>query len=377
MGKSRLAAEIGRLALNEFDAGVSLVELAPVSDPSAVATTLATAFSIRPQAGASTKDAILDWLHGQRLLLIIDNHAARVAQPPERSFPLTSWPRSRAARRHQTLRATVAWSYDLVTDHERALFAVVCVFAGGFDHSAAQDICSGEEFDEADVLPLLVSLVDKSMVIAERQVQGMRYRLLETLRQFGEERLVDNDATTQWRNRHLRFYAVAAERNESAYRSLGQRKANAWFDREWDNIRFAWAWALATGDCDRAFALVVSTFDFAVHWLRVEHADWLTAALATTGSDRAVTAKVNALLATWMSFIGTAEHAIASLAKDSSTIKALIPRPQHRAGTACLPASSMPVVAAKHGRPLPTPSLPRGECRSSTVLRLPSPPGAR
>ena len=408
VGKSRLAAEIGRLAINEFDAGVWFVELAPVTDPSAVVTTLATAFSIRPQAGASTKDAILDWLHGRHLLLIIDNcehlldavadlvgaiviaiptvtilatsreplavHGERIVPIPSMSnddavalfvdragaadpsvwftaddiatigkicgrldaiplgiefaaarvrsltlaellsrlndrFRLLHGPGRGRLERHKTLQATVAWSYDLLTERERALFARLSVFAGGFDLAAAEDICSGEETAEADVLPLLVSLVDKSMVIAERQVQGTRYRLLETLRQFGEERLADDDAT-QWRDRHLRHYVVAAERNDAAYRSPGQREANAWFDREWDNIRFARAWALATGDFDRAFVLVAASFDFAIQWLRVEHADWLKAALATAGSDRAVTAKASALLATWMSFVGPAEDAI-------------------------------------------------------------------
>ena len=407
-GKSRLAAEIGRLAITEFDAGVWFVELAPVTDPSAVATTLATALSIRPQAGASTRDAILDWLHGRHLLLIIDNcehlldavadlvgaivtatptvtvlatsreplavHGERIVPIPSMSdddavalfvdragaadpsvwftaddiatigkicgrldgiplgiefaaarvrsltlpellsrlndrFRLLHGPGRGRLERHQTLRATVAWSYDLLTDLERALFTRVSVFAGGFDLAAAEHICSGDGVDEADVLPLLVSLVDKSMVIAERQVQGTRYRLLETLRQFGEERLAADDAT-QWRDQHLRHYVVAAERNDAAYRSPGQRDANAWFDREWDNIRFARAWALSTGDFDRAFVLVAASFDFAIQWLRVEHADWLKAALATAGSDRAVTAKVNALFATWMAFIGTAEHAI-------------------------------------------------------------------
>ena len=98
--------------------------------------------------------------------------------------------------RHQTMRATVSWSYQLLDEAERALFDRLSVFAGTFDADAAdaaESVATGGVVDELDVVDLSDSLVDKSMVVAERQPGGVRYRLLETLRQYGEERLTDRD----------------------------------------------------------------------------------------------------------------------------------------------------------------------------------------
>ncbi len=90
--------------------------------------------------------------------------------------------------RHQTLRATVSWSYQLLTEDERLLFDRASVFAGGFDLRAAETVCGFDPIDSVDVIDLVSSLVDKSMIVADRSAFGMRYRLLETLRQYGEDR---------------------------------------------------------------------------------------------------------------------------------------------------------------------------------------------
>ena len=91
--------------------------------------------------------------------------------------------------RHHTLRATVSWSYQLLSADERLLFDRASVFAGGFDLRAAELVCGFDPIDDVDVVDLVSSLVDKSMVVADRGAVGMRYRLLETLRQYGEDQL--------------------------------------------------------------------------------------------------------------------------------------------------------------------------------------------
>ena len=97
-----------------------------------------------------------------------------------------------ALPRQQTLRALIDWSYDLLTDAERALFRRLAVFAGGWTLAAAEEVCAGEDIDEAAVLDLLTSLVDKSLVVAEERDGATRYRLLETVRQYARDRLLES-----------------------------------------------------------------------------------------------------------------------------------------------------------------------------------------
>ena len=101
------------------------------------------------------------------------------------------WPTRRPRTSPHPPRATVAWSYQLLSSDEQLLFDRLSVFAGSFDLAAAGEICAGDGLDGADIVDLVGGLVDKSMVIAVRSERGTRYRLLETLRQYGEECLDD------------------------------------------------------------------------------------------------------------------------------------------------------------------------------------------
>ena len=128
--------------------------------------------------------------------------------------------------RHQTLRATVAWSYQLLDTNARLLFDRLSVFAGSFDLAAAEAICAGDGLDDADIIDLLGDLVDKSMVLAIRSERGTRYRLLETLRQYAEERLDDCGATARLRDAHL---AVLRSAGRTARSSMEQpRPGQRW-----------------------------------------------------------------------------------------------------------------------------------------------------
>jgi predicted ATPase len=183
--------------------------------------------------------------------------------------------------RHQTLRAAVAWSYQLLSETERALFDRVSVFAGGFDLDAAEAVCSDESVDAVDVDDILGSLVDKSMVLADRSGAAVRFSLLETLRQYGEERLAERGESAQTRDRHFAYYLDVAR---DAYRlqlSPRQVEGEAVFEREWDNMRAAQAWAMAIDAFDAADELLRHTVVYALHRLNHEYIAWVERLLAT------------------------------------------------------------------------------------------------
>jgi len=163
-----------------------------------------------------------------------------------------------ALPRHQTLRAAVDWSYELLSEPERVLFRRLSVFAGGWTLDAAEEVCSGEEIEPEDVLGLLLQLVDRSLVLAEEQpadagrVTGVRYRLLETLRQYGAEKLRDAGDEQAVRARHLAWGLELAEEAGSSLRWQGGTDQGKRLDAEHDNVRAALGWSLMTETSDDA-----------------------------------------------------------------------------------------------------------------------------
>ena len=187
--------------------------------------------------------------------------------------------------RHQTLLATVAWSYELLSEHERLLFDRISVFAGSFDLAAVESIFAVADIDADDPVDLLGSLVDKSMLATDRSAGILRYRLLETLRQYGEERLDHRDETAVMRDRHLDHYLGVAERAQPLVISPRQVEGQAIFDREWDNLRAALLCTIAAGDRTRAERLVLATYSHAFVRLRLEHRGWVDTVLELESAD--------------------------------------------------------------------------------------------
>jgi predicted ATPase len=146
--------------------------------------------------------------------LSVEEIAARLS---DRFGLLTRGDRT-ALPRQQTLRASIDWSYDLLTDHERALLRRLSVFAGGWTLEAAEAVGIDGDVETADVLDLLTNLVEKSLVTLE--AEGERYRLLETVRQYAQERLSNSGEEDASRTRHLTFYLILAEK---ARPELGSR----------------------------------------------------------------------------------------------------------------------------------------------------------
>ncbi len=159
--------------------------------------------------------------------------------------------------RQQTLQALIDWSHDLLTDAEKVLLRRLSVFAGGWTLAEAEAVCTDGDISDLDVLDLLTSLSDKSLVIAEARGSGTRYRLLETLRQYADDRLQQAGGQETMRGRHReRFFALARE----AEPQLEGPGRAGWLDRlgaDLDNLRAALDDGLARAATDQALAVRV------------------------------------------------------------------------------------------------------------------------
>jgi predicted ATPase/class 3 adenylate cyclase/Tfp pilus assembly protein PilF len=150
-----------------------------------------------------------------------------------------------ALPRHQTLQALIDWSYDLLSDMERALFQRLSVFAGGWTLEAAEAICAGEGIEPFDILDLLTQLINKSLVIPDQESSTeTRYRLLETIRQYARNKLFASGGGDKVRERHLDYYRKLAAQAEPELRGPNQVTWLNQLEKEVDNIRAALEWSM-------------------------------------------------------------------------------------------------------------------------------------
>ena len=167
-----------------------------------------------------------------------------------------------ALPRHQTLRAAINWSYDLLSHQELILFRRLAVFAGGWTLQAVQAVCSDDDIGEDEILDLLAHLVEKSLVIVRAENGNVRYRMLETIRQFADEKLTNSIEAERVQKRHLEFFVQFAEEAEP---NLNGSEQVAWLDRlgaEHPNFRTALSWALEHHEIDSAARLGTGLFWF-------------------------------------------------------------------------------------------------------------------
>ena len=368
-GKTRLAVRASTELLSQFSDGVWSIELAPVSEGSAVPFVAGSAVGAVQQPGKSMLESLVDSLAARKVLLILDNceHlldetvelvGAIQARCPtvrmlatsrealgvqgEQLISVKSLPtdegaelfatRAQAAgtevsqtdpavrrivdqldglplaielaaartrglsvadlearlvdrfrllrgnsrgrvERHQTLWNTVTWSHQLLDPVERSVFDRLSVFAGGFTLEAAAAVCATDGIHELDIEDAILSLVERSMVIAEPGPDGTRYRLLETLRQFGENQILATAQLEDLRRVHSRWYADFADRA-----AAGAKGPNGvvWTWRlraELDNYR-----AVVYGpDVRAARRILVSLEDRPLAWEMYEPIDWAMA----------------------------------------------------------------------------------------------------
>ncbi len=158
----------------------------------------------------------------------------------------------RGLERHHTLRHAVAWSYDLLDDIEKTVLDRCSVFAGGFDLHSACAVAGSDDLDEYAILEVLDALVRKSLLVADRSSGRTRFSMLETIRQFAEDRLVAGGQATEVRVAHAHYFAGRETDIMALWDSPRQREAYDWFTAESANLRTAFRWAADHGDLDVA-----------------------------------------------------------------------------------------------------------------------------
>lgn len=372
VGKTHLALELGRILQNRFADGAVLVELAPVSDPSAALEEIAESIGARMQPDMSLLESILNYLEDREILIILDNcehliesvnefveltapfnevrvmatSRERLGLRSEQVFVIEPLPpdgaavdlflerarerdldfdpddeamaaivdicsrldgmplavelaaawvrvltpqqlrerladrfavldRTRNRGHRQTLRETVQWSHDQLSDQQKQLFDRLSVFAGSFSFEAAIEVCGDNTADSAELLDILMSLVDKSMISTDRGVGEIRFTMLETLRQFGTEQLEERDEQRTFEQAHARFFHELVR--HQAGQMISSKEAEVWdqLDREWANIRTAFNTLMADGQHEAASELVLDLGWFAGMSLRTELLAWL------------------------------------------------------------------------------------------------------
>lgn len=266
------------------------------------------------------------------------------------SFRLLTGGSRTVLSRHQTLRALIDWSYNLLTPEEKVLFLRLSVFAGGFTLEAVEHVCSDTrgpnppissdstlaevELEADSILDLLSQLVDKSLVIPSEGANDSetRYRMLETIRQYARDKLHDSGKGASIRDQHLAYFLLLAEEAEPYLRAGDQV---IWLDRldaELDNLRLALEWSLA-GRVDEGLRLAAALLWFwHIRGHGSEGLDWLENLLAKgqnqTGLDltpnrRLIRARALAVAGFLTIFQADAEQSVPLLEKSIDILRGL------------------------------------------------------
>jgi len=189
----------------------------------------------------------------------------------------------RGLQRQQTLQAVLDWSHDLLTEAERVLLRRLSVFSGGWTLDAARAVCAGQSLDPDQVVDLLGTLVRRSLVDAEHREEHTRYRLLETVRIYAQERLIRAEEAPSVRNAHAEWFLHRAETPPDGA-AIGIR---CWFGfqspdlaDDLDNLRDAAEWSLAEGRRDVMVRIAAATTRAFESQGRIDEADaWLALAI--------------------------------------------------------------------------------------------------
>jgi predicted ATPase/transcriptional regulator with XRE-family HTH domain len=292
--KGELQYQLSPLSLQPISLSSSGVNLAPASE--AVRLFVERARAVEPSftlndSNRTTLEQICNILEG--LPLAIELAAVRlkvltadeIALRLENRLKLLTLGSRTALPRLQTLKASIEWSYDLLTPLEKVVFRDMAVFAGGFTLQAVESVCAEQAAAGADILDLLTQLVNKSLVIAARPDDNsseMRYRMLETIREYALDCLHGAGESEKAYLRFLDYFMATAERNGRIllYSSQDDQTINQ-LEIELDNFRAALRWALEHSQLEKALRLstALEHFWFIKGYWR-EGQDWLETCLA-------------------------------------------------------------------------------------------------
>src|SRR4051794_10278714 len=209
---------------------------------------------------------------------------AEILRLLDRRFRLLRWDQRDQAARHQSLQATIGWSYGLLSEGERGLFDRLSVFCGSFDLTAAHSVCGDDSGDDLDTLDALDGLVRRSMLT---RVDGeeTRYQLLESLRAYGRGRLDEDIHVSAVFSKLSTYYVHLAE---TANAGLQGSDDATWVGRlhiEFADLRGVHRWAVDSGNVDVAMRMPAALFEYAFHRLRLEVGEWGADALALPGAN--------------------------------------------------------------------------------------------
>ena len=247
---------------------------------------------------------------------------ATLAERLDDRFRLLSQGARTALPRQQTLRAVLDWSYDLLFSDERRLLRRLATFTGGCELTAAEAVCADEQVPADEILDVLSRLVDKSLVVAPGNGGEARFSQLQTLWQYGRDRLTESGEAGPMQARHAAYYRQLAEQ---AHQGLRGAAGPVWRDRlatESGNLRAALDWYIATGDADAALSLASGmawlwfiTGDF------LEGTRWLGDALGAEGPRRP---EVEATARVWHGYcVGMSTHPAAGVIECEEAVAVL------------------------------------------------------
>lgn len=255
--------------------------------------------------------------------LSLDDMAARL----DDRFRLATGGSRTALPRHQTLEAAIDWSHALLTQPERVQLRRLSVFAGGFGITAAEAICAGDGVAEQDVLYLLARLVEKSLVAAEGLNGQTRYRLLEIVRQYARERLLESGEEEAVRRRHLEWYLALAEEGQNALSAPDQGTWLNRLDQEHDDVLAALEWALANKHADLGLRLASALWNFwRIRGYYNEGRRWLHTALERSIAPTSTRATALAQASFFASLQGDFQQAAALAEEGLALARSMGPR---------------------------------------------------
>ncbi|HEY3522310.1 MAG TPA: tetratricopeptide repeat protein [Candidatus Limnocylindrales bacterium] len=190
--------------------------------------------------------------------------------------------------RHQTLRQTIDWSHDLLADDERAVLRRLAAFAGGCSLEAAEAVCADERIEGWQLLDILSRLVDKSLVVADTAADEARYRMLETIREYARDRLIESGEAEAILRRHRDWFLALVEKAAPEFfRGVESATWLERLDREHDNLRAALQWSTDEVDeAPTALQLAAGLWRFwEIRGHIAEGRSWLERALAATDGE--------------------------------------------------------------------------------------------